>query len=303
MFLLADLWRKISRAGKIAFMINAAKLEKYRAITFNTIPGKRLASSAEALEYVNKRGFVFFWPIKGFTMPSLWTAAAGDRPVADEHDDPGHITWTWKDELLPQKVWYYARVLRRRNTILSLEALPYFYALSPNYGDPENDYLDQYEQGLMTNEARLVYEALLRKGALDTISLRKEARLSGSGSDSRFNRALEDLQIEFKVLPVGVAEAGAWNYAFRYDLVTRHFPDLIAQAGAITEPQARRWILERYFTSVGAIEKREAIRLFGWRPEAFERTLKSMLADGIIAEDIEIEGKTNPHLALASLLS
>lgn len=284
-------------------MISAAALEQFRATTFNPAPGKRLASAEEALNFVNRRGFVFFWPIKGFTLPSLWAAAAGDRPVADKHDDPGHVTWGWKDELLPQKVWYYARVLRRRNTMLSLEALPYFYALSPNFGDPENDYLDQYEQGLMTNEARLVYEALLRKGALDTISLRKEARLSATGSDSRFNRALEDLQIEFKVLPVGITEAGAWNYAFRYDLVTRHFPSLISQAGAITEPQARRWILEKYFASVGAIEKREAVRLFGWRVEAFERTIKAMLADGLIADHVEIEGKPQAHLALASLLN
>lgn len=284
-------------------MISAEKITHYRSHTFNTAPGLRLQSAQQAVEYVNRRGFVFFWPIKGFTYPSLWAAAAGDRPVADGHDDPGHITWGWKDELLPRKVWYYARVLRRRNTMLSLEALPYFYALSPNYGDPENDYLDQYEQGLMTNEARQVYEALLRKGALDTISLRKEARMMGTGSDSRFNRALEDLQIEFKVLPVGVTEAGAWNYAFRYDLVSRHFPNLVSQAGAITEPQARRWILERYFASVGAIEKRELARFFGWRPEALERTVKSMISDGLIAADVEIEGNPHPQLALISLFT
>lgn len=284
-------------------MISAEKIAHYRANTFNTASGQRLHSAEQALEFVNQRGFVFFWPIKGFTFPSLWAAAAGDRPVADAHDDPGHVTWGWKDELLPRKVWYYARVLRRRNTILSLEALPNFYALSPNYGDPENDYLDQYEQGLMTNEARQVYEALLRKGALDTISLRKEARMMGTGSDSRFNRALEDLQIEFKVLPVGVTEAGAWNYAFRYDLVSRHFPNLISQAGAITEPQARRWILERYFASVGTIEKRELAKFFGWRPDALERTLKSMIADGLIAPDVAIEGNPHPQLALTSILT
>lgn len=283
-------------------MISAELLKQYRSITFKTAPGHRLVSAEQAVEYVNQRGFVFFWPNKGITLPSLWVAAAGDRPVPDQHDDPGHVTWGWKDEMLPKKVWYYARVLRRRNTMLSLEALPYFYALSPNYGDPENDFLDQYEQGLMTAEAKQVYEALLRKGSLDSISLRKEARLSGTGSDSRFNRALEDLQIEFKVLPVGVTEAGAWNYAFRYDLVSRHFPELIYQAGTITEPQARRWILERYFASVGAIEKREMVKVFGWRPEAFERTVNGLVADRILAVDVEVEGNSHPHLALRSLL-
>lgn len=278
-------------------MISKSVLREYRSLTFHTAPGSELTSAAQALDFVNQRGFVTFWPIKGFTLPSLWAATAGDRPVADEHDDPGHVTWGWKDELLPKKVWYYARVLRRKNTMLSLEALPYFYALSPNYGDPENDYLDQYQQGLMTNEARSIYEALLRKGPLDTISLRKEAHIS----DSRFNRALEDLQIEFKALPVGVCEAGAWRYAFLYDIVPHHFPQLIGQAGAIAEPQARRWILERYFNAVGAIEKREIVKVFGWRLDALERTLKKMIADGFLDGGCEVEGCSQPHLALKSL--
>ncbi len=280
-------------------MISTSALSQYRSLTYNTASGMRLKSADDAVAFINQRGFAYFWPIKGVTLPSLWAAAAGDRPVADEHDDPGHVTWGWKDELLPMKVWYYARVLRRKNTLLSLEALPYFYALSPNYGDPEKDYLDQYEQGQLTNEARQIYEALLRKGPLDTISLRKEARLTGS--DSRFNRGLEDLQIELKVLPMAVTEAGAWNYAFQYDIVPHHFPKLIEQAGAISEPQARRWILERYFTSVGAIEKREVVRLFAWRPEALERTLNAMVSDGFLTADVEVEDSPHKHLALTSL--
>ena len=49
-------------------------------------------------------------------MPSLWTAVAGDRPVADAHDDPGHITWGWKDRSLDKKIWYYGKILRRKAT-------------------------------------------------------------------------------------------------------------------------------------------------------------------------------------------
>ncbi len=130
----------------------------------------------EAVEFVNRRGFIFFWPVKNVELPSLWAAVAGDRPVADEHDDPGHITWDWKDRMLGKKRWYYARILRRRNTFISMAALPYFYALSPNYGEPETDYLDQYEAGLMTAEARAVFEALLHEGPLDTLALRRAAR-------------------------------------------------------------------------------------------------------------------------------
>jgi hypothetical protein len=81
--------------------------------------------------------------------------------------------------------------LRRRNTIISLADAPFFYALSPNYGDPENDYLDQYEQGQMTNEARKVYEALFKEGPLDSINLRRASQLASANSSTRFNRALK----------------------------------------------------------------------------------------------------------------
>jgi len=60
----------------------------------------------EAIRYVNERGFIYFWPINGILLPSLWEAVSGDRPVPNEHDDPGHVTWGWKDSLLGKHVWY-----------------------------------------------------------------------------------------------------------------------------------------------------------------------------------------------------
>lgn len=158
-------------------IITAESLAAYRTDTFNLLPGKRLQSPEAAIDFVNRRGFVFFWPIRGILMPSLWVATAGDRPVADAHDDPGHVTWGWKDSLLGQKRWYYAKVLRKKATLISLDTAPCFYALSENYGSPEEDYLTLYAQGRMTLEEKLVYETLLADGPLDTIALRKAARL------------------------------------------------------------------------------------------------------------------------------
>jgi hypothetical protein len=192
--------------------IDLERLETHRARTYHLPPARPLASAAQARKFVNQRGFVYFWPIKGVDLPSLWTAVAGARPVADKHDDPGHITWGWKDDALPKRVWYYAKILRRKATMVSLDVAPYFYALSENYGDAEEDHLVAYEQGRLTLAARNIYEALLNRGPLDSISLRKEARLT-SAKESEWNRALEALQMDFKILPVGVAEAGAWKYA------------------------------------------------------------------------------------------
>src|SRR5512143_2289172 len=230
--------------------ISQDNLKRYRARTFHLNPGLQLKSRDDAVSFVNERGFVFFWPITGVDLPSLWAAVAGDRPVADAHDDPGHVTWGWKDDALPKRIWFYAKVLRRKATLISMDAAPYFYAVSDNYGSLEEDHIISYEEGRLTLAARNVYEALLDRGPLDSISLRKASRMTGA-KESEWNRALEDLQRDFKILPVAIAEAGAWRYAFVYDIVARHLPELPERARRISEAGARHKLLALYFGSVG----------------------------------------------------
>jgi len=275
--------------------IDMKRLKAYRLRSFHLLPAIRLTSPAAALDFVNERGFVYFWPISGIDLPSLWMAVAGERSVADKHDDPGHVTWGWKDAALPKKIWYYGKILRRKATIISLETAPYFYALSENYGSPEEDYLLAYEEGRLTQAAKQIYETLLDKGSLDTISLRKEARLSNA-KESVFNRAMEDLQKDFKILPVGIAEAGAWKYAFRYDITTRHMPELAGKARRIGEAEARQKLVELYFASVGAAQLRDVTRLFGWPPELVRRTLEKLLQKGDL---VEADHPQHPGLWLA----
>jgi len=260
-------------------IIDLKRLATHRARTFGLPPAKPLSSQAQALTFVNKRGFVYFWPIKGIDLPSLWTAVAGDRPVPNEHDDPGHITWRWKDGALPKRIWYYAKILRRKATMISLETAPYFYALSQNYGSPEEDHIIAYEEGRLTLAAKNIYDALLKEGQLDSISLRKAARMT-SAKESEWNRALEDLQMDFKILPVGIAEAGAWKYAFIYQITARYYPDLPEKARAITESQARSKLLELYFESVGAAQARDVNKLFGWGNELSSRALAKLAESG-----------------------
>lgn len=261
------------------------KLNQYRTRTFRLSHADRLTTPVQALDFVNERGFVFFWPIKGILLPSLWVATAGDRPVPDNHDDPGNITWDWKDGSLGKKIWYYGKILRRKATFISLQVAPYFYALSENYGSPEEDYLLAYEEGRLTQAAKQIYETLLDKGSLDTLSLRKEARLLNA-KESVFNRALEDLQKDFKILPAGIAEVGAWRYAFRYEITARHLPDLPEQARSIGEAQARCKLVELYFASVGAAQIRDIARLFGWPGELIHRTVSWLVQAGSIRDGL-----------------
>ncbi|HEY5572077.1 MAG TPA: crosslink repair DNA glycosylase YcaQ family protein [Anaerolineales bacterium] len=277
-------------------------IRQYRAGTFRTLPGKRIKSKEEAVDFVNERGFVYFWPIKDIVLPSLWVAVAGDRPVADEHDDPGHVTWGWKDALLGSRQWYYAKVLRQRATMISLEVVPFFFALSSNYGAPESDYLTLYEQGKLTQEAKSVYESLLEKSPLDTVQLRQKTRLTSRDSDYRFNRAMNELQSDFKILPVGVTNSGGWRYAFAFDLVSRHLPEIPEKARLIQESEARRKLVEIYFRSVGAGRLNDLAKLFGWRLDEIEKAIDDLVKTDVLRPDLRIEGENGGWILLADLV-
>lgn len=283
--------------------LSLQKLNDYRASTFQLNLKDRVKQIDQAVDFVNRRGFVFFWPIKEVTMPSLWAAVAGDRPVPNNHDDPGHVTWGWKDSLLGKKRWFYAKILRKRATILSLDAFPYFYALSENYGSPEEDHLILYEQGRLSAEAKAVYEAVLDEGPLDALQLRRAARLTNKESTSRFNRALVELQADFKLMPIGVAQAGAWNYAFIYEIVVRHHPEVLDQARFLTDQQARRHLVQLFFHSIGAAGAREVTRLFGWRPPVVRKVLEEFVEQGELISDVRLENEPKPVYVLPTLLA
>jgi hypothetical protein len=277
-------------------------IQSYRAEKFGLTPGQRLTTKEQAIEFVNQRGFIFFWPITGIPFPSLWTAAAGDRPVADAHDDPGHVTWGWKDELLGTRRWYYAKVLRKRATIIGLDVLPYFYALSENFGSPEDDYLTLYEQGRLTQEAKAVYEAILNNGAMNTVALRRAVHMTSRESDHRFNRALTDLQTDFKITPIGVAQAGAWNYAFIYEIAARYFPELPDLAHPISEIAAQQKLCEVYFRSMGAARLADVKKIFSWNNLQATRAVERLERNGILKSSLRHESEGDGWIALAELV-
>ncbi len=257
----------------------------------------RVRSAAAARRFVRHVGFCLFWPTEGVEMPNLLQAIAGNaRPLTTGYDDPAiGRSWNWKDEALDQRWWYYGKLLRRRATIVSLELLPSFYALSENYGDPR-DYLVEYEEGRLSAEAKSVYEALLENGPLDTVRLRKESRLAATQAKARFDRALVELQGDLKVLPVGVADAGAWHYAFIYDLVERWFPDLPAQARPISTREARSRIVKQYLENLILAQRISISQGLGWRPVEVDRTLAVLLESGEVSE-VQLDPAARPVVA------
>ncbi len=267
---------------------------------YRRTPARRVQSVEEARAFVDEVGFCHFWPIKGIETPNLFHAIAGrERAVPNAHNDPDlSRCWGWKDNSLDKRWWHYAKVLRYRATLISLDVLPCFYACSENYGDLD-DYLLEYQAGTMTVEAKQIYEALLEHGPLDTVRLRREARLASDSSKARFDRGLTELQVGLKVMPIGIAEAGAWNYAFIYEIVQRHWPDLPAKARAIQRSEARRALVSQYIDNVVAIDRGMVERVFHvmhWAKREWEHTIEALLEADRVRE-VKVQGTEDRWLA------
>jgi hypothetical protein len=205
--------------------------------------------------------------------------------------------WGWKDDSLDKKWWCYGKLLRRRATLVPLDVLPHFCALSENYGDLR-DFAQEYQDGKLTAEAKAVYEAILENGPLDTVRLRREARMSAESAKSRFDRALVELQVGLKLLPIGVARTGAWNYAFTYELFQRWFPEVPEQARGIKRSEARRVLVQRYLDNVVATDRKmiaKVFHVFKWTSRELDRTVGTLLEEGTIQE---IQAKGTKQLQL-----
>jgi hypothetical protein len=272
--------------------LTKADLLAAREVRYRRRMNLRLKDQQQAVEFVNAVGFSFLFPIQKLELPSLWDAIAG-RVVKTYPDHKGYEierTWGWKDESLAKKWWYYGKLIRDKATLVSLDFLPNFYALSENFGDYEHDYLEEYQTGQLTSEARQVYEALLKNGALDAVRLRREAHLSTEANKGRFDKALTDLQTGLKVLPVGIAPAGAWRYAFIYEILPRWFPQIPVQAQRIGRVEARRRILDRYLCNVVFSTVLIAARLFRWTTTETQQAAESLEADGRLQLNVKVNG-------------
>ncbi len=266
------------------------QIREYQKRAFHSDPQMRVHTLREAIDFVEARGFVFFWKIKGIPFPSLWEAVAGNRPVASNHDDPGHITWKWKDAMLGKKQWYYAKVLRHKATMISRKYLPAFYALSANFGSPEEDYLIQYLDGMLSQAEKRIYEILLSEGAQDTQTLRRKSMLS---TKYEFERALVRLQADFRVLPVGTRRAGnGWNI-LRYDLVHRAYPALPEEARLLSQTDARMSLLMKYFENVGGAQPADVSKLFRWQLSTILPCLQRLTGQGFLRK-IPAENNQKP---------
>jgi hypothetical protein len=281
--------------------LTAKDLAEARAERYRQHPRLRIHSEAGALDFLNDVGLCLLFSAKDIELPSLWGAICGeDRPLPSHHDSPElGLAWKWKDTLPIAGHVLYGKFLRKKPVFVSLDLAPHFYALSPNYGELDEDYLQDYHDGRLSVETKQVYETLLNLGALPTSRLRRESGLSGKSNANRFDRALAELQMDYRITKVAISDANRWGYCYVYDLLPRHFPDIVKAARQISGRQARETILLRYLQTVVAILPSRVAQLFGWQPGDVERLVNRLEGQGLLHKAVRIEGLEGEYLRIA----
>lgn len=281
-------------------MLTVEQVRAVRAERYRQRPALRVGDEREALAFLDDVGLSLLFSAADIELPSLWGALKGANtpPPGSNRGREIGLAWRWKDTLPIEGKVLYGKFLRKKPVFIALDLAPAFYALSPNYGEPAEDYLIDYQDGKLSVEAKQVYEALLTNGALPTSRLRREAGLSGKTNASRFDRALAELQMQFRVTKVATSDANRWGYMYVYDLFHQHFAATVAAARDLTGAQARETILTRYLNTVVAATESGVARLFGWTARDVELLVARLAGEGKLAADIEIEGMDGTHLVL-----
>ena len=239
--------------------------------------------------FINKVGISMPFSRQGLVLPTLWAAMAGrSHDLSNWHDHYVGKVWSYKDTAPGRKEVWYGKFIKGKPTFISLDLFPAFYALSSNYGELD-DYLEEYADGRLSDEAKRVYEAVLALGPASTTVLRRELGMQKNEAARRFDRAINELSVGLKVMQVGTANDNRWKYCFVYDAVPRHLPEPVMAARQLTSRQAAAQIISVYLSNAYAVPRRYLSYLFGWPELTVERAISDLLAEGRLRE-VVVEG-------------
>ena len=251
-----------SKQKKI-IVLTREKIELLRDNTFRRTTKLQVRSIKEALDFVNSVGFCFAFRARNSELPCLWHAACGERkpvyPLHSHHDPYIGLVWEAKDVLPAAKKIYYGKALKNRPSMISLDYLPYFYKLLNNEGK-EDAYLRKYISGNLSSEAKKIMDALSENSPMVTADLKLASGMANPQKRTAFDRAMAELQMNMFVTKI----AEFYDpFTFLWDLFTNRYPDEIKISGRINKKQARKAILQKYFTIIYISHPDEIKRLFG----------------------------------------
>jgi hypothetical protein len=219
------------------------------------IPGP-VRNEEEFVAFLDAVGLCLWLPLPRPDFPNL-----AEMMEIRPQDVMGH-TWFWKDDLHAAKQLYYGKLFGGNAGFVSMAFLPSVIAAR---GDIDPHTL--HEQGRLSDSALRVYEALMKRRALPTRDLRREAGLAASGERTAFENAAVALTGLFQICKVDITGRTRGTYSYVWGLVEDWIPETLSAASRLRPHAAARTVAARLAGMGVRLEERHWKRLFGWDDE------------------------------------
>lgn len=274
----------------------AALLEAHRDHTFRRLPSRRVTGEQSALGFINETGFcAAFTP--GLGVPCLREAIEGRRepklPEHIQHDRAIIMTWNLKDTLPARKAVYYGKVIAGRPSFIALELLPAFLRLRVAPGG----YRKLYERGELSHCAKLVMDALARRGAAETKALKLSSGYAQPNKRAEFDRAIKELQEKFLALKV---EERYDPFTYVWDTVENRWGEAMREARSLSHSEAAYRIVRRYFEIAAYGSDRAIARILAIDPALVDRALRKLERERAVRRDLRVPSIRETISMLAS---
>jgi len=227
-------------------------VENFRDQTWCRDAEHRVEDAVTAEQFIDAVGFCSALTDVRRPGPSLYIAVCGRRdahlPRNVQKDPETSLTWTIKDEVMRRGRAYYAKVFRPRSVFIARPLISAFHAL---LGIPR-----RRENELLSSDALAILKVLRREWDMATGDLRSD---SGIRDRARFNKALDELQRTFKVIPSDVIYQPTFSYI--WSLPETRFADELTTK--VSREEALTRIARAYLSGAGMTLRGELARVTG----------------------------------------
>jgi hypothetical protein len=215
------------------------------------VPVRTLKAAAA---FVDRVGLALVFPKDDLVLPSLWEAAGGGDEYSIRDAEGNFVRWTkpmefvWpaKSDLVSAGLVCGGKHLRRRASLVSLDALPALYAVAH-----DEDELEPVERDIL--------ELVREQGPATT---REIPELLPQYERKRVRSAIDRLEGRLVLTNAGLEETDGWP-AIVVDLVERRYAARLRKLPPRDE--ARRLLVERLLGAVGELSAEDVRGAFGWR--------------------------------------
>ena len=226
----------------------------------------------EAYAFIDAMGVALFHRRKRLAIPAL------SDVLAPEPERLGH-PMVWKDILHETRRTFFGTTVCAETSFIMPELLPAFYRLQ---GLSADDYINQFDRGVIDLAAVRVVRALLDEGQLSTRQLRRAARLNGPGEKPAFVAATNALRRTLTITVAFARSRQLAGYEYEWDVFERLWPE-VGKAAVVRYPDpadAIHTVAER--CEAWLDRATDVCALLDWRPPlSTQRAAHSTEANGV----------------------